>query len=134
MKMSLFHIKRYLVILVLTIYFFVTSIYVLFLPNYNFSNIISNSLINSSSVLNITHHLKDITFNNSTVRIHLFCKSITEDKRKAVYALYLISTILTLLIATNSILLSFLRKSAEYLKLFADLHQHSYLKFCSIRI
>ena len=130
MKMIFFHIKRYLVILLLTIYFFVSSIYVLFLPGYNFSNIISNPLIHSSSVLNITHLRNDIDFNNSSVRIHRLCKSITEDKRRAIYALYLISSILTLLIVTNSIF----RKPAEYLKLFAELPQHYYLKFCSIRI
>jgi hypothetical protein len=133
MKNDTYHIKKYL-ILMLAIYFLVSSTYVLFIPGYSFSGTASRSIFNASLVLNFDHHTNTVNNNNTNARIHHLYKSIPENKRKALVVLLLVSTLFTFLNLISSFLLRFLRKQDNYLSVFADSNPHYYLKFCSIRI
>jgi hypothetical protein len=133
MKNDTYHIKKHF-ILILTLYFLVSSTYILFIPGYSFSGITSRSTFNSSLALNIHHHPNTINTNNTNARIHHLYKSIPENKRKVLAALLLVSTLFTFLNLIGSFLLHFLRKQGNFFSILVNSNPHYYLKFCSIRI
>ncbi|TWI95551.1 hypothetical protein JN11_04290 [Mucilaginibacter frigoritolerans] len=135
MENDTYHIKKYFIILMMMIYLFISSTYILFLPIYHFSGAISQSSFTSPLVINhCPNNTGAINANNTNARIQHLYKSIPENKRKVIATLLLISTIFTFLHFISSVLLNFLKKRGDYLYRFIGFYQPCYLKFCSIRI
>lgn len=128
------HIKRYLVLLLMMIYFIISLTYILFLPAHNLGAIIKNPTNNISLTLNTSGSANSMGAANSSLRLHCLYKSIPEKKIKIAAALFQISPILTIPVFIWFGLLSFLKKQNHYSQIFIAPYFCYYLRFRTLRI
>lgn len=123
-------VKRYLVILMIMIYFFVNLTYIFFLPPHGFPATKTNPCYYASSGFTGPLTFGIIGVLTSGVQLHCLYKAVVENKFNIGY---LITAILPLLFISFN-LLSLLRGRGNSVYHCASHYQHSYLKFCSFRI
>jgi hypothetical protein len=121
-------IKKCITLMLLALYFFMVSTYILYLPKYTGPS----PSISTRPV--VVHLHKDNSTGNLFVQIHGAFKSVPENKRKTADVLIKIAALVFLLLFSGVTLPALIRKTRVLLNAFRFSHQHYYLSLRTLRI
>jgi hypothetical protein len=122
------HIKKCLALLLLGIYLFMVSAYIIFHPKYP----AKNSEISATN--NTANLLGDNNSGNYYVQLHGAFKTVIENKHRTVNHLINIATLFFILIFSGFILPASVKKAGALLNSSIYTHSHYYLSLCTLRI
>jgi hypothetical protein len=122
-------IKKCISLLVLVLYFFMVTTYILYLPSYTSYNNAGSSFATGSVHLHNSHRP-----NNSYIQLHGAFKSVPENKRKTINVLINTAALIFLLIFSVVTLLGLIKRSVTSLSTFFYRHPHYYLSLRTLRI
>ena len=126
-------VKKCLVVLLTTLYLFVTVTYLLYLPKFNPLRITSNYIQAKSQLLvKTSNHVKNAGA-NVLVLIHRAYKSATESKREMFSKLLQIGIVFVFIIAGSGLLRQLMSFIAKVIKANRS-QQYAYLGYCILRI
>ena len=122
-------IKNCISLLVLVLYFFMVTTYILYLPSYTRYYIAGLNIACPSTHLNNSH-----SSNNSYVQLHGAFKSVPENKRKTINVLIKTAALVFLLIFSGAALPGLIKRSGASANTFFYPHPHYYLSLRTLRI
>lgn|GEM_PF-6205057 len=128
-------VKKYLALLLLMTYLFISSSYIFFLPRYNIHIVANNSngkTVASTINFHRPHFGKGVA--NSYVVFHRIYKSVTENKRHSAILLLAAATFFISIILSGADLAVSLKITGNRRRIFPVPHRSSYLTFCTLRI
>jgi hypothetical protein len=122
-------IKKCISLLVLVLYFFMVTTYILYLPSYTRYNNAGSPSASASAHLHNSHGS-----NNSYVQLHGAFKSVPENKRKTINILIKTAALVFLLIFSGAAIGDLIKRSRASLNTFFYPHPHYYLSLRTLRI
>ena len=127
MKTGKDFIKKCISLLVLVLYFFMVTTYILYLPSYTRYN-------NAGSTVTSAHLHNNHSSNNNYVQLHGAFKSVPENKRKTMNVLIKTAALVFLLIFSGATLGGLIKHPAASVNTFFYQHPHYYLSLRTLRI
>jgi hypothetical protein len=128
-KTGKYLIKKCISLLVLVLYFFMVTTYILYLPSYTRYSSAGSTTASASAHL---HNSRSSS--NSYVQLHGAFKSVPENKRKTINILIKTAALFFILIFSGATLPGLTRRSATSLNTFFYPHPYYYLSLYTLRI
>lgn len=126
-------VKKCLVVLLTTLYFFIAVTYLLYLPKFSPLRITSNYVQAKSQLIVKSSHQVKNTGANVLVLINRAYKSTVENKREIFSKLLQIGVVFVFIIAASALLQRLMPFMATVIKPHLS-QQHAYLDYCTLRI
>ncbi|HEY9002235.1 MAG TPA: hypothetical protein VIM89_12840 [Mucilaginibacter sp.] len=126
-------VKKCLVVLLTTLYFFIAVTYLLYLPKFSPLRITSNYVQAKSQLIVKSSHQVKNTGANVLVLIHRAYKSTVENKHEIFSKLLQIGVVFVFILAGGSLLKQLMPFMAPVIKKHRS-QQYAYLNYCMLRI
>ena len=120
-------IKKFISLLILVLYFFMVTTYILYLPSY--------TRYDRTGLTTTSAHIQNSrSSNDSYVQLHGAFKSVPENKRKTINVLIKTAALVFLLIFSGAALPGLIKRSGASANTFFYPHPHYYLSLRTLRI